>query len=190
MMRDRVGNLLGALALSFFATMVSGCSSGTQPTVVADGPSSSQQIPFTESKPLVVPADTMLYVRMRQPLTSASAKPGQSFTAVLDEPLVVDDQPVAQAGAEVTGTVVAARHSGRVSSAGYVRVMISSITVNGKTVPLQTASVIAGGASIRNHNLSFVGGRVNSFQDTGHKTQAGFAAGQRLAFRLTQPLSF
>jgi hypothetical protein len=189
-MRGQVGNLLSALALSFFAAVATGCSGGTQPNVVADGPSNSQQLPFTESKPVVIPADTMLYVRLQQPLTSVSAKPGQTFTAVLDEPLVVDDQPVAQAGAEVTGTVVAARDSGRVNSAGYVRVVISSITVNGKTVPLQTASVIAGRASIRNHNLSFVGGRINSFQDTGPRTQAGFAAGQRLSFRLTQPLSF
>lgn len=189
-MRGRVWNVAGALSLSFFSAMCVGCSGGTQPTVVADGQSSSQQLPFTDSKPLVVPADTMIYVRMQRALTSASAKAGQSFTAVLDEPLLAEDQTVAQAGTELTGTVVAARDSGRVNTAGYVRVVISSITVNGKTVPMQTASVIAGGANIRNHNLSFVMGRTNSFQDTGRKTQAGFAAGQRLAFRLTQPLSF
>lgn len=189
-MRGRVWNLLGALSLSFFTAICGGCSGGTQPTVVADGQSSSQQLPFTESKPLVVPADTMVYVRMQQDLTSVSAKPGQNFTAVLDQPLLADDKTVAQAGTAVTGTVVAARDSGRVNAAGYVRVVISSMNVNGKTVPVQTASVIAGGANIRNHNLSFVMGRTNSFQDTGRKAQAGFAAGQRLAFHLTQPLSF
>jgi hypothetical protein len=189
-MRIQICNLLGALFLASFTSLMNACSGGTQPNLVADGSSTPQQIPFTESKPLVLPADTMLYVRMQQPLTSASAKPGQTFTVTLDEPLLADDQTVAQTGTELTGTVVAARDSGRVNAAGYVRVVISSMNVNGKTVPLQTASVIAGGANIRNHNLSFVMGRTNSFQDTGHKTQAGFAAGQRLAFRLTQPLSF
>jgi hypothetical protein len=185
-MRGRIRELFGALALLFFVAISNGCSGGTQPAVVAAGSSSSQQIPFTESKPLVVPADTMLYVRLRQPLNSASAKAGQSFAAVLDEPMLVEDQPVAQPGTEVTGTVVAARASGRVNAAGYVRIVISSITVNGKVVPVQTASVIAGGVNIHNHNLSFVGG--SSFQEN-HRAQAGFAAGQRLGFRLTQPLS-
>ena len=186
----KIWNLVGALVLASLAGVTNACSGGTQPNLVTDGSPTSQQIPFTESKPLVLPADTMLYVRMQQPLTSASAKPGQTFAATLDEPLLADDQTVAQAGTEVTGTVVAARDSGRVNSAGYVRVVISSMNVNGKTIPLETASVIAGGANIRNHNLSFVMGRTNSFQDTGHKTLAGFTAGQRLAFRLTQPLSF
>lgn len=189
-MRGRICSTVALLSLSLLIAMCGGCSGGTQPTVVADGQSSSQQLPFTESKPLVVPADTMVYVRMQQALTSASAKAGQSFTAVLDEPLLADDQTVAQAGTEVKVTVVAARDSGRVNAAGYVRVVISSMSVNGKIVPVQTASVIAGGANIHNHNLSFVVGRTNSFQDNGHKAQAGFAAGQRLAFRLSQPVSF
>lgn len=188
-MQGRIWELLGAVGLVTLAALSNGCSGGTQPAVVAAGSSSSQQIPFTESKPLVAPADTMLYVHLLQPLTSA-AKAGQTFTAVLDEPLLIDDQPVVQPGTELTGTVVASRESGRVNTAGYVRVVISSITVNGKTVPVQTASVIAGGANIRSHNLSFVSGSASSFQDTSHKAQAGFAAGQRLGFRLTQPLSF
>jgi hypothetical protein len=186
-MLGRIRNVFGALALLFSVAMSSGCSGGAQPTVVAAGSSSSQQIPFTESKPLVVPADTMLYVRLQQPLTSASAKAGQSFVAVLDDPVLVDDQPVAQRGTVVTGTVVAARASGRVNTAGYVRIVVSSITVNGKVVPVQTASVIAGGVNIRNHYLSLAGG--SAFQETSHKAQAGFAAGQRLGFRLTQPLN-
>jgi hypothetical protein len=189
-MLRQILNVLGALVLCFLTGLTAGCSGGTQPNVVADGPSTPQQIPFSENKPVVVPPDTMLYVRMQQPLTSASAKPGQTFTAILDEPLVAEEQTVAHSGTELTGTVVAARDSGRVNSAGYVRVVISSMNLNGKVLPVQTASVIAGGANIRNHNLSFVGGSGNSFQDTGHKSRVGFAAGQRVAFRLTQPLNF
>jgi len=187
-MQGRIWALLGSLALLSFAMLINGCSGGTQPTVVAAGSSNSDHVPFTETKPLVVPADTMLYVRLQQPLTSA-AKAGQTFNAILDEPLLADDQTVAQPGTALTGMVVAARESGRVNTAGYVRVVISSITVNGKAVPVQTTSVIAGGANIRNHNLSFVG-PASSFQDSSHKAQAGFASGQRLGFRLTQPVTF
>lgn len=177
-----------ALLLGLALGLATGCG-GRQPNVAADG-AGSQQPPFTESKPTVVPADTVVYVRLQQSLTSA-AKVGQSFSAILDEPLLADDQEIAQRGTEVTGTIMAARASGRVNSAGYVRIVLSSMTVNGRVVPLQTASIIAGGANIRNHDYSFLGnGAASSFQETGRKSQAGFAAGQRLGFRLTQPLSF
>ncbi len=169
---------------------------------VADQPPDDrqQQLPFTENKPLVVPANTMVYVRLQQPIMSATAQPGQTFSALLDESLRVENQTVASQGAEVTGKVVAAHQSGRVNTAGYVRITLSSITVNGKAIPLQTNSAIAGGGRFKNRDLSFgfMRGRTdgspsNSFQATdapasGNK-QPGFAADSRIGFRLTQPLT-
>jgi predicted flavoprotein YhiN len=83
--------------------------------------------------------------------------------------------------------VVAARESGRLHTAGYVRIRLSSIQINGKQFPLVTNSLLAAGGSVKKRSLSiFAGG--NSFFDTGSK-EAGFSPMQRLAFRLTQPLS-
>lgn len=206
-----------ALALPVFLAIAAGCrGSSADPSVVAGSGPGSQQLPFAESKPAVVPANTPIYVRLQQPVTSATAQTGQSFAAVLDEPLLVDNQEVAPKGAEVTGKVVAARESGRLHNAGYVRIVLSSIVVNGKTVPLQTNSMIAGGGSYRKRNLAFIGGGAGgggligalagggkgaaigalagaaggttAAYATGKK-EAGFAAERRLGFRLTQPLS-
>src|SRR5260370_13308702 len=98
-----------------------------------------QQLPFAENKPQVGAADTVIYVKLRQPVTAA-AQPGQSFAAVLDEPLLVDSQSVAPQGSEVTGKVVAARESGRLHTAGYVRITLTSITLNGKSIAMPTNS--------------------------------------------------
>lgn len=157
-----------------------------------------QQLPFTENKPSLVAANTMIYVRLRQPVTAA-AQPGQSFAAVLDEPLVVDSQTVAPRGAEITGKVVAARESGRLHTAGYVRITLSTITLNGKTLALQTNSALAGGATFKNRGFSFMKGGADgspsqSFQATDSsaatgRKEAGFDTDHRIGFRLTQPLN-
>ena len=125
------------LTLLVLAGLAAGCGVGAQPpTVATDTPATpQQQLPFVESKTLVVPANTAIYVRLQQSISSATAQSGQNFSAELDEPLVVEGQTLAPKGAPVTGKVVAARESGHMHNAGYLRITLSSITLNGKTVP-------------------------------------------------------
>jgi hypothetical protein len=206
------------LILLVLAGLAAGCGVGAQPpTVAVDTPATPpQQLPFSEGKTLVVPANTAIYVRLQQSISSATAQSGQNFSAELDEPLVVDGQTLAPIGAAVTGKVVAARDSGHMHSAGYLRITLSSITLNGKTVPLQTNSVFVSGGSYKKRNLAFIGGGaggsalLGALIDGGKgaaigstvgaaggttaayatgKKEVGFVAERRLGFRLTQPLS-
>ncbi len=206
------------LILLVLAGLAAGCGVGAQPpTVVADTPATQQQqLPFVESKALVVPANTAIYVRLQQSISSSTAQSGQNFSAELDEPLVVDGQTLAPKGAPVTGKVVAARESGHMHNSGYLRITLSSITLNGKTVPLQTNSVFVSGGSYKKRNLAFIGGGAGGGALTGAlidggkgaaigstvcatggttaayatgKKEVGFIAERRLGFRLTQPLN-
>jgi hypothetical protein len=207
------------LSLLLLAGLATGCSVATQPApaaVSADNSAPQQQLPFEQTKPLVVPANTAIYVRLQQSISSVTAQPGQSFAAVLDEPLVVDGQTLAPQGTMVTGKVVAARESGHLHNAGFLRITLSSMTVSGKTVPLQTNSVFVSGGSYRKRNLAFIGGGAGGGALLGAlagggkgaivgsaigaaggttaayatgKKEVGFVAERRLGFRLTQPLN-
>ncbi len=206
------------LALVMFAclALVTGCSGiGAQPPATPAGAPSSQQLPFTEGRPLVVPANTAIYVRLQQPLSSATAQAGQAFNAVLDEDLRVDDQVVVPQGTAVTGRVIAARASGHLHNSGFLRITLASLNIHGKSIPIQTDSVSVHGGSFKNRNYAFIGGGAGGGALIGAlagggkgaligsmigaaggttaayatgKKEVGFAAERRLGFRLIQPL--
>ena len=157
-MKGHVSKDILLVVLLVLAGLATNCSVSAKPpnVVAADNtgnPSSQQQqLPFVEGKPLVVPANTAIYVRLQQSVSSASAQSGQSFSAVLDEPLVVDGQTLAPQGAAVTGKVVDVRESGHLHKAGYLRITLTTLTLNGKTIPLQTNSVFVSGGSYKKRN--------------------------------------
>jgi hypothetical protein len=208
-------------------TMTAGCS--RQPGVQSDeNAATDQQLPFDRAAnkdgisptgsltPAAIPTGTPVTIRLQSSLSSAASHSGDSFDAVLDEPIVVDGQTVAPRGAEVTGRVVAAKASGRLHDPGYLRLTLTSVSVNGKALPLQTSSIFARGGSLVKRNLAMIGGgtgagaliggiagggkgaliggAIGAAGGTGAayatgKKDVGFSAERRLTFRLTQAVA-
>jgi hypothetical protein len=165
---------------------------------------------------LTVPSGTPVTVRLQSAVSSETASAGDRFEAVLDAPLVVDGKTVAASGAAVSGKVVEAEKSGHLEHPGMIQIALSSITVNGKAIPISSSSVIARGASHKKRNLGWIGGgaaggaligglagggkgaligsAVGAGAGTGTayatgKKDVGFGVERRLTFRLTQPIT-
>ncbi len=149
-----------------------------------------------------IPAGTVVTIRLQSPLSSANSRSGDSFQAVLDEPVVVAGKTVASPGAPVTGSVVAAKASGGMHDPGYLRVTLTSIVMNGKSTALETSSIFAKGRSYERRKVaaakqSNADGKgtaaepaVDSADGSFNPGQGNvrFSTGRRLTFRLAQPL--
>src|SRR5581483_8178085 len=146
------------------ATTASDASS-SQPAPFNDNSDKTKQesllqrlLPKSMQPAITVPAGTPIAVRLQATVSSESAVSGQMFDAVLAEPLVVDGKTVAPAGAAAVGRVVTAKRSGRLKSPGYLRLTLASVTIDGKSVPVQTSSIFAAGASHKKRNFALIGG--------------------------------
>lgn len=166
--------------------------------------------------PATVEAGTLINIRLQQSISSASARSGDEFAAVLDEPLVSNGQTLAPAGASVTGRVVAARKSGHMHDSGYLRLALASVDIHGKAVPVHSSTIFIMGGAHKKRNLTLIGGGagvgaligaiagggkgalIGSAVGAGAgtagayatgKKDVGFAAERHLTFRLTQSMT-
>src|SRR5271157_4337544 len=135
-----------------------GSASNTMPP--ADVPAANNTAGAAQQAPpqVVIPAGTPITVRLQQSLSSASAVPGERFDAVIDQPIIVQDQVVVPVGALASGHVVVARHSGRLHHPGELGLTLDTVTVGQENIPLATSSVVARGRSHKKRNWGFIGG--------------------------------
>jgi hypothetical protein len=92
-------------------------------------------------QPIVVPSGTALTVRVGQALGSKTSQTGQTFLATLAQPVSVGDRTAIPGGATVSGTVVNAKAKGKFKGAGELSLVLTSVTVRGRTYPIQTAAL-------------------------------------------------
>jgi hypothetical protein len=133
--------------------------------------------------PVVVAAGTNVTVRLIDSLSSKTSSPGDSFSATLQDPVVVDGNTVIPAGARAKGTVVDAKPLGRFKGGASLEVRLTSITINGTPTSVQTAAfartekgkgkrtaVMAGGGSA-------LGGIIGGIAGGGKGAAIGLLAG-------------
>lgn len=91
---------------------------------------------------LVVPAGTILTVRLGQSVGSKISSPGQTFTATLASAVTVDGRTAIPAGAAASGTVVDAKPLGRFKGGASLQLRLTSISVGGSEQAISTSSVV------------------------------------------------
>jgi hypothetical protein len=153
-MRTRLAALTLCLYLSF---VVLGCSSKTsepsssnapaESTAPAGGAEKSSGGAMSKPKaeaptPVVVPAGTVLTVRLANAVGSKISTAGQTFTATVATPVEVDGKTVIPAGASASGIVVDAKPLGRFKGGASLQLKLNSVSVNGSDRAISTSSVV------------------------------------------------
>lgn len=142
---------------SFAITDVESIIFGTQ----AGSAASSVPAPAPTPTPTPVPADpytvshgTVLVVRMIDSIDSDVNKPGETFRATLEEPIVVGANILAPKDTPVTVQLVQVKQSGQLRGEAEIALQLRSLTLNGRTYSLasefaQVASEGKGGESAK-----------------------------------------
>lgn len=138
------------------------------PTDAANNPQSSatgsapepslKQRASTSTQPVTIPAGTVITVRTAQSLSSKTSQAGETFNATVAQPVDVGNTVVIPDGASATGTIVAAHPLGRFKGGAMLQVRLTSVTIDGHPVQVQTSSVARSEKGKGKRSATFIGG--------------------------------
>ncbi len=107
---------------------------------------------------LTLPAGTILSIRTSQFLSSDQSRPGDAFTAELNQPLVVNGWVVARRGQTVVGRVVTAKKAGLIKGTSQLGIELSRlILVDGQQLPIHTQLMQTSGPTTKGRDAAAVG---------------------------------
>jgi len=89
-------------------------------------------------KPVVIPAGTVITVRLSSALGSKTSQTGDTFEATLAQPVAVGGKPVIASGASAVGTVVEAKAKGKIKGEARLKLALNKVTIKGKSYTIQT----------------------------------------------------
>ena len=183
-------------------SLLSACS--RPPADNASNAADSQKLPFdreprstgiSPSQSLIpsttkLPEGTPIPVRLQNALSSASSHAGDTFSATIDEPVVIDGQTLVARGTPATGRVLEAKPaaSSRGSSLepGYLRIVLVSLNIGGRPVVIETSSIFAKGGSREERNPATGAASDAGREDRSRDKDVVFGTDRRLNFRLAQ----
>ncbi len=105
-----------------------------------------------------IPAGTAIVVRLGDTLSSKNSQAGQSFSATVAEPVVVDGKTVIEQGAAARGTVVDAKGMGHFKGGARLQVRLDSVSINGKEHQIETTAYSRSLKGKGKRSAGFIGG--------------------------------
>jgi hypothetical protein len=162
---------------------------------------------------VTIPAETPIALTLVTPLASNKSQVEDQVRATLAEAIVIDGTTVVPAGAEVIGSVLEAKESGRVKGRASLAVRFDRLAVRGDSHRIQTARIATEASSSTKKDVkrgaigagagaivggiagggagaaigAGVGGAATVLATKGNEVQ--LAAGTALATRLLEPLT-
>jgi hypothetical protein len=103
-------------------------------------------------------AGTLLSVRMGETVSSEQNEVGDTFTATLDQPIVIDGFVIAERRARLEGRVVAVERAGRVKGLAKLSVeLVKLMTADGQRIAIQTQAFAREGATSKGEDAAKIG---------------------------------
>lgn len=132
------------------------------PDAAAPEPAPQSQAPPPAYIPLpqalTLAAGTVISIRTSQYLSSDQNRPGDGFSAELQQPLVVDGWVVARRGQTVLGRVVTAQKAGRIKGVSQLGIELSQLVlVDGQQMPIRTQLMQTSGGTSKGRDAQAVG---------------------------------
>jgi hypothetical protein len=107
---------------------------------------------------VTVPEGTSVSVRLVDPIDSERNKVGDTFRATVSQPVMIGDEVVIPADADVEGQIVTAASAGHFTGQSALALTLTRLRVNGKTYALRTSQYDKQGASRGKRTAATVGG--------------------------------
>jgi hypothetical protein len=153
--------LVALFAMSFL--LACGSKSSTPATTTesassANGTSSSSADSKAADTAVVIPAGKAIVVRLGETLSSKDSQSGQSFSATVAEPVVVDGKTIIERGASARGSVVAAEGMGHFKGGALLSVRLNAVSIDGSMRPIQSSVVSQSIKGKGKRTAGFIGG--------------------------------
>jgi hypothetical protein len=114
--------------------------------------------PAAAPKPVTVPAGTALNVRLTQAIDVDVSQAGQTFKAIVDDPVMIGGSVVIPRGASATVQAVQVQQSGTMKGSDKISLKINSIGFGGRVYEVVTAYVEAKGKGEGKRTARKIGG--------------------------------
>ena len=114
--------------------------------------------PAQKPKPITIPNGTTLNVRLTQEVDVDSTKLGQTFKALLDDPVMMDGKVVLPRGAPVALQVANVENAGKMKGADKIVLKANSLTFGGQKYDIVTSQVESKGSGEGKKTARKVGG--------------------------------
>lgn len=165
-----MGDMCKTLLL-FFVVILAGCgklapASRNQSQTPAEGSVQSSlqpapipvSAPVERAAPVEVAAGTRIRVRLANTIDTDRNRPGDRFTAHLDESIVENGRVLVPKGTPFTGHLTEAKSSGRLRGRAILGLTLDSFRLNDRTYEVDTSSQGRVSKAHKRRNLGFIGG--------------------------------
>jgi hypothetical protein len=127
---------------------------------------------------LVLPAGTLVSIRVNQPLSSDRNQKDDTFAATLAQPLVANGMVVARRGQNILGRVVEAQKAGRVSGTSRLGLELTQLSlVDGQQARVQTQLIERKGDTSVGRDAAAIGTTTGVGAAIGAAAAGGMGAG-------------